>query len=85
MSVPGIDVPDHRGRTGLDQVVATLTGNPDVVVRDVGCWPPAARAAADDVRAAPADGTWTTEQRETTTAATARRCCSTTRIGARSC
>ena len=35
MSVPGIDVPDHRGRTGLDRVGRDLTGNPDVVVRDV--------------------------------------------------
>jgi hypothetical protein len=35
VSVPGIDVPDHRGRTGLDQVGRDLTGNPDVVVRDV--------------------------------------------------
>ena len=35
MSVPGVDVPDHRGRTGLDRVGRDLTGNPDVVVQDV--------------------------------------------------
>jgi len=29
---PGIDVPDFRGRTGLDRVGRELTGNPDVVV-----------------------------------------------------
>jgi 8-oxo-dGTP pyrophosphatase MutT (NUDIX family) len=35
VSVPGTDVPDHRGRTGLDQVGRDLTGDPDVVVTDV--------------------------------------------------
>lgn len=32
---PGVDVPDGRGRTGLDQVGRNLAGNPNVVVRDV--------------------------------------------------
>ena len=34
-STPGIDVPDSRGRTGLDRAGRDLAGNPDVVVRDV--------------------------------------------------
>src|SRR4051812_6392643 len=29
VSVPGVDVPDSRGRTGLDRVGRDLTGNPD--------------------------------------------------------
>ena len=66
MSVPGIDVPDHRGRTGLDQVGRDLTGNPDVVVRDVELlaagWHVLRRTTF--ARRRP-DGTWTTEQRET--------------------
>jgi len=32
---PGIDVPDHRGRIGLDQTGRDLDGNPDVRVTDV--------------------------------------------------
>lgn len=32
---PGIDVPDHRGRTGLDRVGLDLDRNPDVRVMDV--------------------------------------------------
>jgi nudix-type nucleoside diphosphatase (YffH/AdpP family) len=35
VGVPGVDVPDARGRTGLDRVGRDLSGNPDVVVRDV--------------------------------------------------
>ena len=66
MSVPGIDVPDHRGRTGLDQVGRDLTGNPDVVVKDVELlaagWHVLRRTTY--ARRRP-DGTWTTEQRET--------------------
>jgi nudix-type nucleoside diphosphatase (YffH/AdpP family) len=66
MSVPGIDVPDHRGRTGLDQVGRDLTGNPDVVVRDVellaAAWHVLRRTTIERRRG---DGTWTTEQRET--------------------
>ena len=66
MNVPGIDVPDHRGRTGLDQVGRDLTGNPDVVVRDVellaGGWHVLRRTTLERRRP---DGSWTTEQRET--------------------
>jgi 8-oxo-dGTP pyrophosphatase MutT (NUDIX family) len=32
---PGVDVADHRGRTGLHQVGRDLDGNANVVVRDV--------------------------------------------------
>lgn len=33
--IPGIDVPDRRGRTGLDQAGRGLVGNPRVTVLDV--------------------------------------------------
>jgi nudix-type nucleoside diphosphatase (YffH/AdpP family) len=66
VNVPGIDVPDHRGRTGLDQVGRDLTGNPDVVVRDVELlangWHVLRRTTLERRRH---DGSWTTEQRET--------------------
>ena len=66
MSVPGIDVPDSRGRSGLDQVGRHLTGNPDVVVRDVELlasgWHVLRRTTLERRRP---DGSWTTEQRET--------------------
>ena len=66
MSVPGIDVPDHRGRTGLDQVGRDLTGNPDVTVRDVELlasgWHVLRRTTLDRRRP---DGTVSTERRET--------------------
>ena len=32
---PGVDIPDHRGRTGLDRAGRDLDRNPGVVVRDV--------------------------------------------------
>ena len=63
---PGIDVPDHRGRTGLDRVGRDLTGNPGVVVRDVELlaagWHVLRRTTFDYRHA---DGRWTREQRET--------------------
>ena len=63
---PGVDVPDSRGRTGLDQVGRDLDRNPDVVVRDVEVtsdgWHVLRRTTFDYRRA---DGTWTTQQRET--------------------
>ena len=63
---PGIDIPDHRGRTGLDQLGRDLTRNPDVVVRDVELtsqgWHVLRRTTYDYRRR---DGQWTTEQRET--------------------
>src|SRR3954447_705198 len=64
--VPGIDAPDARGRTGLDQVGRDLTGNPDVVVRDVELlasgWHVLRRTTLERRRP---DGSWTVEQRET--------------------
>jgi len=64
--VPGIDVPDHRGRTGLDRVGRDLTGNPDVVVREVELlasgWHVLRRTTMDRRRS---DGEWVAEQRET--------------------
>ncbi|MFG2696155.1 NUDIX domain-containing protein [Kitasatospora sp. NPDC048407] len=63
---PGIDVPDHRGRTGLDRAGRDLRGNPDVVVRQVELtsqgWHVLRRTTFDHRRR---DGRWTTEQRET--------------------
>ncbi|MEV7971810.1 NUDIX domain-containing protein [Cellulomonas sp. NPDC089187] len=65
MSV-GVDLPDGRGRTGLDRVGRDLHGNPDVRVRDVEVvsdgWHVLRRTTFDYRRA---DGTWTTQQRET--------------------
>ncbi|MGY1601340.1 NUDIX domain-containing protein [Geodermatophilus sp. SYSU D00815] len=65
-AVPGIDVPDSRGRTGLDRVGRDLTGNPDVVVRDVELlasgWHVLRRTTFDQRHR---DGRWTTERRET--------------------
>jgi nudix-type nucleoside diphosphatase (YffH/AdpP family) len=62
----GIDVPDSRGRTGLDQVGRDLTGNPDVVIRDVELLATAwhvLRRTTYDYRHR--DGHWSREQRET--------------------
>ncbi|HEX4725487.1 MAG TPA: NUDIX domain-containing protein [Pseudonocardiaceae bacterium] len=64
--LPGIDVPDHRGRTGLDQAGRDLVRNPDVVVRDVALtsagWHVLRRTTFDYRRR---DGHWTRQQRET--------------------
>jgi nudix-type nucleoside diphosphatase (YffH/AdpP family) len=64
--VPGVDVPDHRGRTALDQAGRHLAGNPDVVVRDVELvasgWHVLRRTTFDYRHA---NGSWSTEQRET--------------------
>jgi len=66
VSVPGIDVPDARGRTGLDRVGRDLSGNPDVVVTDVellaAAWHVLRRTTLDRRRR---DGEWLTEQRDT--------------------
>ena len=63
---PGVDVPDHRGRTGLDRAGRDLTRNPDVVVRDVELtstgWHVLRRTTYDYRRRG---GSWTREQRET--------------------
>ena len=62
----GIDLPDARGRTGLDRVGRDLAGNPDVVVRQVELlaagWHVLRRTTFEQRHA---DGRWTTEQRET--------------------
>ena len=63
---PGIDLPDHRGRTGLDQAGRDLAGNPDVKVRNVELcsqgWHVLRRTTFDYRRQ---DGEWVTQQRET--------------------
>ncbi|ROR38312.1 NUDIX domain-containing protein [Kitasatospora cineracea] len=63
---PGIDLPDHRGRTGLDRAGRGLRGNPDVRVREVELtsqgWH-VLRRTTFDYRGR--DGRWTTQQRET--------------------
>jgi nudix-type nucleoside diphosphatase (YffH/AdpP family) len=64
--VPGVDVPDARGRTGLDQAGRDLTGNPDVRVADVEVLAAAwyvLRRTTLEVRGR--DGSWQTQQRET--------------------
>ena len=65
-TLPGVDVPDLRGRTGLDQAGRSLARNPDVVVRDVELtstgWHVLRRTTFDYRRR---DGSWTTQQRET--------------------
>ncbi|MFD3529986.1 NUDIX domain-containing protein [Streptomyces sp. NPDC058664] len=63
---PGVDIPDHRGRTGLDRAGRDLDRNPDVVVRDVELtsqgWHVLRRTTFDYRRR---DGRWETQQRET--------------------
>jgi nudix-type nucleoside diphosphatase (YffH/AdpP family) len=63
---PGVDRPDHRGRTGLADAGRDLHGNPDVVVRDVELtsqgWHVLRRTTYDYRRR---DGRWVTQQRET--------------------
>ncbi|MDI6100999.1 NUDIX domain-containing protein [Actinoplanes sp. NEAU-A12] len=62
----GIDMPDARGRVGLDRAGRDLTGNPSVIVRDVeliaAAWHVLRRTTYDYRRR---DGSWTREQRET--------------------
>lgn len=64
--VPGADVPDGRGRTGLDGVGRDLDRNPDVIVRDVEVtsdgWHVLRRTTFDYRRR---DGRWERQQRET--------------------
>jgi nudix-type nucleoside diphosphatase (YffH/AdpP family) len=63
---PGIDVPDHRGRTGLDRTGRELDRNPDVRVTDVELlaagWHVLRRTTLEY---RDASGVWTTQQRET--------------------
>ncbi|MEV5357023.1 NUDIX domain-containing protein [Streptomyces sp. NPDC052693] len=62
----GIDVPDRRGRTGLDRHGRDLTGNPRVRILDVqvlSCDWSVLRKTTFDYRHG--DGHWSREQRET--------------------
>jgi hypothetical protein len=63
---PGVDVPDSRGRTGLDQIGRGLDRNPDVKVVDVelvgSAWHVLRRTTFDYRHG---DGRWSREQRET--------------------
>ena len=65
-SRPGIDIPDHRGRTGLHLAGRGLDRNPDVRIRDVEVtsqgWHVLRRTTFDYRRR---DGRWQTQQRET--------------------
>lgn len=63
---PGIDVPDHRGRTGLDRTGRDLDRNPDVRVTEVevlaSAWHVLRRTTLDYRTPS---GRWETQQRET--------------------
>jgi len=63
---PGAEIPDRRGRTGLDATGGDLSRNPDVRIRDVEVtsdgWHVLRRTTFDYRRR---DGTWSTLQRET--------------------
>jgi nudix-type nucleoside diphosphatase (YffH/AdpP family) len=63
---PGADIPDGRGRTGLDQTGRDLDRNPNVVVDNVEVvsdgWHVLRRTT---LRYRRGDGEWTTQQRET--------------------
>jgi nudix-type nucleoside diphosphatase (YffH/AdpP family) len=63
---PGVDIPDGRGRTGLDRVGRDLSRNPGVVVRDVEVtsdgWHVLRRTTYDYRRR---DGSWEQQHRET--------------------
>ena len=66
MPQAGVDVPDRRGRTGLDRVGRDLDRNPRVRVREVRLLTSnwfVTRATTFDFQHA--DGHWTTEERET--------------------
>ena len=64
--IPGVHVPDSRGRVGLDQAGRDLAGNADVIVRDVELlaagWHVLRRTTFDYRHS---DGHWSREQRET--------------------
>ncbi|MET0297972.1 MAG: NUDIX domain-containing protein [Microbacterium sp.] len=66
MSQPGIDVPDHRGRVGLDRTGLDLDRNPDVRVTGVellaSSWHVLRRTTLDYRTPS---GEWETQQRET--------------------
>ena len=64
--IAGIDVPDRRGRTGLDQTGRALVGNPRVRVLDVRLlssnW---YITRATKIEFQHSDGHWSVEERET--------------------
>lgn len=64
--IPGVDLPDHRGRTGLHLTGRDLAGNPQVRVADVELlaagWHVLRRTTLDVQDAA---GRWSRQQRET--------------------
>ncbi|MFB8207647.1 NUDIX domain-containing protein [Streptomyces sp. NPDC056010] len=64
--IPGVDAPDHRGRTGLHLAGRDLDRNPGVRIRDVALtsqgWHVLRRTTFDYRRR---DGRWETQQRET--------------------
>jgi nudix-type nucleoside diphosphatase (YffH/AdpP family) len=64
--VRGADLPDSRGRTGLDRVGRTLTGNPDVEIESVDVtsdgWHVLRRTT---FRYRRRDGRWVRQERET--------------------
>ncbi|MEP7056067.1 MAG: NUDIX domain-containing protein [Actinomycetota bacterium] len=64
--IPGVDIPDARGRAGLDQAGRHLAGNDAVVVSDVEVvgngWHVLRRTTFDYRHR---DGHWSREQRET--------------------
>ncbi|NYD69090.1 NUDIX domain-containing protein [Herbiconiux flava] len=64
--VPGVDVPDRRGRTGLHLTGRDLTGNPRVRVRDVRLlssnW---YITRTTEIEYQHRDGHWSVEERET--------------------
>lgn len=66
MGVPGVDVPDHRGRVGLDRAGMGLDRNADVAVKRVELlasgWH-VLRKTTYDYRHG--DGSWSSESRET--------------------
>ncbi|GAA3878093.1 NUDIX domain-containing protein [Leifsonia kafniensis] len=65
-STPGVDIPDGRGRTGLDQTGADLARNPDVAITRVEVtsdgWHVLRRTTFDYRQR---DGQWMSQQRET--------------------
>ena len=64
--VPGVDLPDARGRTGLDQTGRDLSGNPRVRVADVRLLSSNWHVfRANTLEYQRADGVWETQHRET--------------------
>ncbi len=65
-SRPGTDIPDHRGRTGLDRTGRDLDRNPRVIVDDVELLAAGWHVLrATTFRYRGDDGEWVTQKRET--------------------